>query len=193
MKRVSLGLALLGTVVLLSCQGAGSPTAPSMDVPAPAVQVTDASEPMNEVVTSAAGGTDRPLKGRVSGTLIFEFDWTDPDCPVTTVTDAGGNMTHLGRVSSHWTHCAPVTKPLYTNGHVVFTAANGDQLVGEYTDESASALPWTIHVVGGTGRFADASGTIYMVDFDASGEWGDDGLPIQPWSFWAILEGAISY
>jgi hypothetical protein len=191
MKRASLALALLGAVVLWSCQGASSPTGPAMNEPA--VRAADGRGPTNEVGTSAAGGTNRPLKGRLAGTLIFEFDWANPDCPVTTVTDAGGNMTHLGKVSSRWTHCAPVTQPLYTNGHVVFTAANGDQLEGEYTDESASALPWTIHVVGGTGRFADASGTIDLVDFDASGEWGPDGLPIQPWSWWGVLEGAISY
>ncbi len=31
--------------------------------------------------------------------------------------------------------------------------------------------------VGGSGRFADAYGTFYLIDF---AEWGDDGLPIEP-------------
>ena len=48
-------------------------------------------------------------------------------------------------------------------------------------------------VVGGTGQFADASGTIYLVDIRIEGEWGDDGLPIEPWYAWWTLEGSISY
>ena len=191
MNRIALATALLGGLVLWSCQGASSPTAPPLDAATATAQATDANGPTNGVATSAVGGTNRPLKGRLSGTVIFEVDWSDLDCPVTTVTEAGGKMTHLGRVSSHWTHCAPVTQPVYTNGHVVFTAANGDQLVGEYSDELAP--PWTIHVVGGTGRFADASGTISLVEFDASGEWDENGMPISPWSFWGVLKGAISY
>lgn len=138
------------------------------------------------------GGTDRPIKGEMSGVLTFEYDWGSEECPVTTVTDAWGTMSHLGKVYSHWTHCPPVGHPGYTNGHLVLTAANGDQLVGEYEDLDTE-LPWMIEVVGGSGRFADASGTIYLVDFAAEGEWGDDGLPIQPWTGWWILEGAISY
>jgi hypothetical protein len=90
------------------------------------------------------------------------------------------------------THCPPVGHTGYTNGLVVFTAANGDQLVGEYEDLDAEA-PFVMEIVDGTGRFADASGTISLVNFVATGEWGDDGLPIQPWSWWGVVDGAISY
>jgi hypothetical protein len=140
------------------------------------------------------GGTDRPIKADLSGTLTFEFDWEDPYCPVTTITETFGTMSHLGTVEAIWEHCPPVYPDHegYRNGHVVFTAANGDQLEGAY--ENVDDLPWPIEITGGTGRFDDASGTIYLADFDAIGEWDETtGLPIQPWDWWGILEGSISY
>lgn len=140
----------------------------------------------------AVGGTDRPISGEMSGELTFLFDWDDMECPVSTVTDAWGTMSHLGKVHSRWSHCPPVGHPGYTNGLVVFTAANGDQFVGEYEDLDAEP-PTVIEIVDGTGRFEDASGTIYLLEFVASGEWGDDGLPIGQWSWWGIVEGTFSY
>ncbi|MDH3289443.1 MAG: hypothetical protein OEO20_03545 [Gemmatimonadota bacterium] len=142
----------------------------------------------------AVGGTDRPFKADLSGTAVWEYDWADPVCPVTTVSDGWGTMTHLGTVHHHSTHCAPVTKPTYENGHWEFTAANGDVLVLEYGGWPAGLpLPLPLQVVGGTGRFTDASGTIYLVDIKLVGEWGDDGNPIEPWYAWWTLEGTISY
>jgi hypothetical protein len=158
----------------------------------------DPVAPPEDVLTPAfaVGGTDRPFKADLSGTVHWQYDWTDPDCPVTTVSDGWGTITHLGEVHHHSTHCAPVTKPTYENGHWVFTAANGDQLIAEYGGWPASisaSLPLPLQVVGGTGRFADASGTIYLVGLKLVGEWGDDGNPIEPWYATWKLEGAISY
>jgi hypothetical protein len=53
--------------------------------------------------------------------------------------------------------------------------------------------PFVIDITGGTGRFDDASGVIELVSFDAIGEWGDDGLPIQPWHWEGVVKGTISY
>ncbi|MDH3459096.1 MAG: hypothetical protein OER90_19825 [Gemmatimonadota bacterium] len=159
---------------------------------------TEPLNPADELVSPAfaVGGTDRPFKADLSGTAVWEYDWLDPDCPVTTVSDGWGTVSHLGQVHHHWTHCAPVTKPTYEDGHLVITAANGDQLICEYGGWPAAvgaSLPLPIQVVGGTGRFADASGTIYLAAFKIEGEWGDDGLPIEPWYAWWTLEGMISY
>jgi hypothetical protein len=139
-------------------------------------------------------GTERPFGGEMTGVLTFEFDWTDPVCPVTTVTDATGTLSHFGIASSHWTHCPPVLEgqTAYTNGHVTFTAANGDEIIGEYSDADGDA-PFVIAIVGGSGRFAEASGTIVLSSFNAIGEWGEDGLPIQPWYWDGVLTGSISY
>jgi hypothetical protein len=159
------------------------------------------AEPLNpdDALVSPAfaiGGTDRPFKADLSGTVVWEYDWADPDCPVTTVSDGWGTVTHLGTVHHRSTHCAPVTKPTYENGHCELTAANGDVLVLEYGGWPANvraSLPLPMQVAGGTGRFADASGTIYVVGLTLVGEWGDDGNPIEPWYAWWTLEGTISY
>ena len=135
---------------------------------------------------------DRPLKGSLSGVVTFEYDWADPVFPVTTVMDAVGAMSHLGNTESHWAHNPPIVLPEYMNGQVVFTAANGDELRGEYGPDSSLTDGFTVTVVDGTGRFGEATGLI-EVSSVVEGEWGDDGLPIQPWYVWLDLKGTISY
>ena len=141
--------------------------------------------------SAARGGIDRPVKGTFSGLVTFEYDWDDATCPVTTLTDTWGALSHLGWVTAHWSHCPPVAVPGYRNGHVEFTAANGDRLFGSYEDADEDS-PFTIDIAGGTGRFAHAFGT-FAWTFVASGEWGEDGLPIQPWTMQATLRGTLTY
>lgn len=145
-------------------------------------------------VSAGARGADRPIHGSMSGDLTFDIDFERETCPVVTTTEATGTMSHLGRVTSHWEHCPPVLpgQTAYTDGHVTFVAANGDELVGEYEDADGDP-PFVIEITGGTGRFEDASGVIALLDFVADGEWGDDGLPIQPWYWEGVVEGTISY
>lgn len=87
--------------------------------------------------------------------------------------------------------------PYYTNGQMVITAANGDQIFFEYEDPDPSTpvfdIPAPIDIVGGTGRFADASGTLNHIELVLEGEWEAPGVPIEPWYFWNAYEGAISY
>jgi hypothetical protein len=144
--------------------------------------------------SAAPGGTDRPIKGEMDGPLTFDIDFEREVCPVITVTNATGTMSHLGKVSSRWSHCPNVMGgyPAYTNGYVVFTAANGDTFEGEYMDYDGEP-PFVIDITGGTGRFDDAAGVIELVSFDAIGEWGGDGLPIQPWHWSGVVKGRISY
>ena len=143
------------------------------------------------VTVAGQGGTGRPFRGSLGGEVNFYADWSDPVCPVTTVTDASGLVSHLGAVTTHWTHCPPVVLPGYTDGHLVFTAANGDTLVGAYEDADGD-VPFTIEIVGGTGRFAGAHGSI-DVWFETDGPWGEDGFPINPWPWTAEFDGVISY
>jgi hypothetical protein len=143
------------------------------------------------IVPSASASTQRPVRAALSGLITFEYDWADPMCPVTTFTEATGTMSHLGQVSTSFRHCPPITQPGYTDGHVVNTAANGDTLEGAYEDADAES-PFVIEIVGGTGRFEGASGTLTLW-FEAFGEWGEDGLPIEPWSISGVISGTISY
>jgi hypothetical protein len=145
--------------------------------------------------SAKAHGTDRPLKSSMKGEVTWQFDWTSETCPVTTVTDTFGTMSHLGKVSGHWTHCPNVIEenPAYTNGHVVFTAANGDTFEGVYMDYDGEP-PFVIDITGGTGRFEGASGVVELVWFDAFGEWDEElDIPIEPWSWEGFVKGTISY
>jgi hypothetical protein len=101
-------------------------------------------------------------------------------------------MSHLGQVWIHWTHCPPITQPLYTNGHFTITAANGDTLIG--THDINGDPPYYMDISGGTGRFAGATGRI-AVYFQVQGEWdtGDPPFPINPWQAWWQMKGTISY
>jgi hypothetical protein len=143
--------------------------------------------------SAGADGTERPIKAELSGPLTFDIDFSRMECPVITMTVATGTMSHLGRVTSHWSHCPNVMGgfPAYTNGQVVFTAADGDSLVGAYMDYDGE-IPFVIDIVGGTGRFTGASG-VAELSFTAEGEWDSNGLPIEPWHWEGVLEGTISY
>lgn len=145
-------------------------------------------------VSARAGGTDRLIHGSMSGELTFDIDFGREVCPVVTSTDAEGTMSHLGLVTGHMEHCPPVLpgQTAYTNGHLLLVAANGDELVGEYEDPDGEA-PFVIDITGGTGRFEGASGVIVLLDFVAEGEWGSDGLPIQPWYWEGTFAGEVSY
>jgi hypothetical protein len=115
------------------------------------------------------GGTDRPFKGK--GTSMSTF------CLQTGMGsgDFTGVATHLGRYTGHsefhvtgFDAGPPATFVLV--GNVTLVAANGDELAGAFIDEAEETLEPEGHIghivvtiEGGTGRFADASGTI-MVD-----------------------------
>jgi hypothetical protein len=109
-----------------------------------------------------AGGTDRPVKGTGVGAVTVLLA---PGLP--TEVDASGHMTHLGRYTAHFEGGAEIIGGT-TFGHGTFTlvAANGDQLTGTATfsgpPPSGAVHPVTavFTITGGTGRFADANGTI---------------------------------
>ena len=112
------------------------------------------------------GGTDRPLKGKTSGTTTLDI-----------ATGAGtsqgtGTFSHLGKstytLNSTSVPTGPTTFAVTGTGTVV--AANGDQVFATFTgtatvpslvpavgDIGQTTLVFTI--TGGTGRFSDASGT----------------------------------
>jgi hypothetical protein len=108
-----------------------------------------------------AGGTDRPVKGTVAG------DVTVPVPSLQLTTDVSGVMTHLGNYTGHFEGSAEIVGGR-TLGEGTFTvvAANGDDLTGTFTLNGAlpsgasHSLTVVITVAGGSGRFADASGTI---------------------------------
>ena len=107
------------------------------------------------------GGTDRPVKGTALG------DCTTPIATLQLMCDTSGVSTHLGKYTSHSEGSAAIVGGR-TLGEGTFTlvGANGDELTGTFTLNGAlptgevHSLTVVLTITGGTGRFADASGTI---------------------------------
>ena len=143
-------------------------------------------------------GSDRPFGGYVSGEA--RFDDSNPNgCGepffITTFTEAHGQSTLLGRTHVSMEHCPGFGT--IEDGRVVFTAANGDELVASYegwaTDVNADGLitgevDLTFDPDESTGRFAGAHGDLTM-EFAVVFEGLDD--PAWAWSGW--WHGTLSY
>ena len=112
------------------------------------------------VALSAAGGTDRPFTGSATGLANFV---PDPSCPVgfRSVTETSGTASHLGLVSFSSNHCFALPN-LITQGQGTLVAANGDELYltysGTCTPPDFATCNTDTVVVGGTGRFENATG-----------------------------------
>ena len=152
------------------------------------------------VVTAAAadtGGSDRPFTGTVSGSATFPEDSTCPFTGRRTWSEASGVASHLGLVTMASNHCTPPAD-LITGGHMTLVAANGDEVHMTYSG-TASAPPFppvgetlTVNsenvIVGGTGRFANATGQAHVT---ALVTFAGFGVPVWPitWTW----DGTISY
>jgi hypothetical protein len=87
--------------------------------------------------------------------------------------EGGGTATHIGKYTIVNSHCLDPSTGALTGGRFVKTAANGDQLFGTYVGTATVIQPpapigifqvsGTITFTGGTGRFAEATGTTDMV------------------------------
>ena len=110
----------------------------------------------------AAAGEQVPFKGSLAGDVTI----TPLDPPFLSVlVDATGNATQLGQFTLTIPH---IVNP--ANGTAIgsyeFTAANGDTLFADFTGQATpTATPGVLYIeetatiTGGTGRFADATGS----------------------------------
>jgi len=124
---------------------------------------------------AAARDPVRPFGGWV--VTEDSFDLTHPGCPSDAFLRANvsgqGQFQHLGRTQMHFSHCTFLDLGTGAGrtgvGAMTLTAANGDTLLLRYqgtfqmdpwpvfVSSTVNTLPWT--VVGGTGRFAKATGS----------------------------------
>jgi hypothetical protein len=109
-----------------------------------------------------AGGTDRPVKGTAVGDITVSIT---PGLPVEV--DVTGVATHLGKFTGHFEGSAEIIGgTVFGEGTLTLVAANGDELTGTFTFTGPPPSPephevaTEFTITGGTGRFADASGTI---------------------------------
>ena len=157
-------------------------------------------------VPAAAGpkGIDRPFSASYEGTARWEFPGVFPsECDaVTTISQATGIATHLGKVDFASWHC-PAEPGYVMDGHATITAADGDRLHVRYDydplDETNVIL---MTFDGGTGRFEGASGSgrwTYGVVPEMIEGCNPDPDPFAcmdftvPWEWWSTMEGSISY
>jgi hypothetical protein len=108
-----------------------------------------------------AGGKNRPVKGHLAGV------GTD-SAPGTFGAEETGVISHLGRVAYHLegTFAPNGSGGFDLDGTVVIVTRKGRALTGTYqtTVPPFDVHTATVHLTGGTGRFADASGTWKVTD-----------------------------
>ena len=157
MRPILLGLCVL--TAACSGQDSDSPTSPTNAISAlsRAQGKSDAQFPFAGSFTMRSSGVVTPPTLQITGT-------------------AEGTATALGRFTAAVTGLVDMTTT-QSIGTFTFTAANGDQLITTTTgSEDAFVPPNVSHVtlvatiVGGTGRFAEATGTfaarwVGIIDF----------------------------
>jgi hypothetical protein len=112
-----------------------------------------------------SAGDQVPFKGTLAGTATI----TPLGGPVVAVEiDATGTATYLGRFTLEAPHTVNQAT-LTAVGTYTLTAANGDTITADLAGTARMveppnviAITETATVTGGTGRFADASGTIHV-------------------------------
>jgi len=122
------------------------------------VAISPASAP------AKAGGTDRPVKGTISGTVSLNV------LTGAFTADGTGVATHLGKYTVSLQGAVAITpEGVFGSGTGTIVAANGDQMTGTLTLETpgqpgvAHTTTIVMTLTGGTGRFSDASGTLTAI------------------------------
>ena len=110
---------------------------------------------------TATAGDQVPFSGSLSGTVTV----TPIAPPIASVLIEGtGLATQLGRFSVEVPHMVNQATRIAT-GTYVFTGANGDTLTADFSGQATLLSPGVLSVAetgvitGGTGRFADATGS----------------------------------
>jgi len=158
--------------------------------------------------SAVAGGFKPPIKqfwGFQQGEAQFveNFACFNPDpanfrFPVETVTETAGWIRGMGWMAMDTRHCSPGNDGLVTDGQATFTSWKGDELVASYTAETVMPPPWIVQevkftILGGTGRFEDAFGTLFAT-LIVEGQFDDDGEPMAgPWRLRFAFSGWAFY
>lgn len=137
-----------------------------------------------------------PLQLRLDGTSAAPLD-PDRCAPLLTVgLRSTGIGTRLGRFTGVHSQCIDPTGELqdplsFTGGRAAFTSANGDELLVTYAGSliptaraGVFALDNPVEIVGGTGRFAGATGTARA--------WGEVDLTTPDGPFFLRISGSLS-
>jgi hypothetical protein len=152
---------------------------------------------------ASADSGARPFDGTVAGQVVYT-PVSEAVCPtgggnfgqVATVSSATGTVSHLGRTEMSSFHCTP-SGDNFGPGTMTMVAANGDKVFIEYTGSAPFPGPDTtvivVHIdfqiVGGTGRFAGATGGGEMTAYVMFAGFGN---PVSP-ATWVMKGQVIGY
>ena len=168
----------LCALMMAACSGQSlnSPTSPTgaMGAPNPSLGTAGVGR------TQALGGTELPFQGSFT---LQSHSTFEPPITLVIIGTEGGNATHLGRFTATSEDRVNTTNNTAT-GTFNFTAASGDQLwtttagaENEFVPPNVSKVTTAATIVGGTGRFAGASGhltirTTQTIDFATNSATG---------------------
>ena len=138
----------------------------------------------------------RPFNGALAGEATFPASDACLDvtgAPFQTLSSSVGRMSHLGLTELSTAHCSTLDGSAAVAGEATFTAANGDQLWATYTAVTVAPPPLIIQeadfvIVGGTGRFENATGWLRGVVYVSFEGFDDPSWPIE-----FVVAGAVSY
>ena len=158
--RASLtAVAVVFVALFVGCSQPISPTGPTALSPAsPSIASSHANATGAGLLSQ---GQEVPFKGRWEGALTAR---TLAPPLLSASFEGTGNATHLGRFTVEIPHVVNTTNRTST-GTYEFTAANGDTLTAGFTGQATLTAPGVLSIVetatitGGTGRFADATGS----------------------------------
>lgn len=150
---------VVGVALFVGCSQPITPTSPTS--PSSASVSIASSEASATGAGLLSNDQEVPFKGRLEGTATI----TPGTPPFLSVSIEGtGNAAHLGRFTVEIPHVVNTTNRTST-GTYEFTAANGDTLTASFTGQATLTSPGVLSIVetatitGGTGRFADATGS----------------------------------
>lgn len=160
--RASFGSIVVVAMFSLACGQPGSPTAPTSLTNSGTTDLTNSGTTavIPGSLTVPLSSKTVPFKGTLEGTVTI----TPLEPPLANVFIAGtGNATYLGRFTVEIPHLVNFATAI-GEGTFTFTAANGDQLTAHFTGAADTSTPIFAIVehatiTGGTGRFANATGT----------------------------------
>ena len=119
------------------------------------------------VVTGSAASAEPPNGVPIQGEFVSTFQFIpNPDGSFSAPVDGSGQLAHLGAtiIDIEQTVVFQPDGTAVTQSTSVYTSANGDELwmagsgAGEMTPDGVVRFTGTDTIVGGTGRFADATG-----------------------------------
>ena len=147
-------------------------------------------------ISTAANPNFRPFKGSAAGEATFPeseacLDLTGAFWQTLSVSE--GRMSHLGRMALTTSHCSTLDGSAAVGGEATFTAANGDELWATYTAVTVAPPPLIVQetdfvIVGGTGRFENATGWLRGVIYVTFEGFNNPSWPIE-----FAIAGAVAY